>query len=618
MNFFSRFNLVPTVTATTTLVLLLALAAVSWAIASSIGSRIADQSIDQQDASLRVAAELLSRDMKGVDITYDKSGNVERVVMDSIPSEFADHTMIDTIGRVTSETATIFAWDDESKDFWRKTTNIIKDDGKRAVGTPLGQNGAVYPVVTKGKTFRGEAVILGKPYYTIYQPILSPENKIIGILYAGVGKGEITAFANQITTNIGIAAVITLIAGTVLMAFVSKHVLGPIPALANTASRLAEGRYDEEVPYASHRNEIGTMANALSVLRNAAIEKQAIESHAADQREAADNERNAREAEKAADESQFRDAMERLGAGLACLSEGDLTVRLDTPLATRFEKLREDFNHAVGRLGETLVEFRTEAQEIETSSGEMRNATDELAHRTEGQAASLEETAAALTEITETVSSSSQRADEASTMAEKAQKSTVASRAVVEDAVNAMARIEGASNEISNIINVIDEIAFQTNLLALNAGVEAARAGEAGKGFAVVAQEVRELAQRSANAAKDIKTLITKSGEEVESGVKLVNATGETLADISEQVAMINDHIQSIAMAAREQSSGIAGINAAVNQMDQVTQHNAAMVQEATTTMQHVSDSSRKLAQLIGQFQLEAGGRAAQPMRMAS
>jgi methyl-accepting chemotaxis protein len=617
MTFFSRFNLVPTVTATTTFVLLLALAAVSLAISSSISDRIAGQSIAQQDSNLRVAAEILSRDIPGTSVTYDTDGNVDRVVMDTIPAEFTDHEMIDTIGRVTGETATIFAWDPETSDFWRKTTNIIKDDGNRAVGTQLGQNGAVYPVVTKGDTFRGEAIILGTPYYTIYQPIFSPDNAIIGILYAGVGKAEITSFANEMVTTIGIAAVLVLVVGTALMAVISRHVLGPIPVLAKSAARLAEGRYDEDVPYHGHRNEIGTMAGSLAVLRNAALEKEAIESHAADQRAAADRERDDREAEKAQDDTQFQTAVERLGAGLARLSEGDLTVRINTPLAQRFEKLRNDFNHAVERLGETLTEFRTEAHEIEASSTQMRNATDELAHRTEGQAASLEQTAAALTEITETVSSSSKRADEANTMADNAHKSTVASRAVVDDAIEAMSRIEAASSEISSIINVIDEIAFQTNLLALNAGVEAARAGEAGKGFAVVAQEVRELAQRSANAAKDIKHLITRSGEEVGNGVRLVNATGETLADISGQVDRINDHIQSIAMAAREQSTGIAGINSAVNQMDQVTQRNAAMVQQSTATMEHVSESARKLAALIGQFRLDQGGQAREPMRMA-
>jgi methyl-accepting chemotaxis protein len=228
--------------------------------------------------------------------------------------------------------------------------------------------------------------------------------------------------------------------------------------------------------------------------------------------------------------------------------------------------------------------------------------------RTEQQAASLEETAAALDEITANVSNSSGRADEARAVAVQANASASESGEVVSKAVDAMGKIETSSNEVSNIIGVIDEIAFQTNLLALNAGVEAARAGEAGKGFAVVAQEVRELAQRSAKAAKEIKELIRNSSLEVQNGVKLVSDTGRALKTIEGYIVTINDHMDSIATSAREQSVGLGEVNTAVNQMDQVTQRNAAMVQEASAAGATLAQESTKLREIIGQFVLDGQG----------
>ncbi|PWV97620.1 methyl-accepting chemotaxis protein [Hoeflea marina] len=610
MNIFSRFKLVPTVTASTTAILLIALVTVSWAISANISDRIAQQAIASQNTSLRTAATIVERDVAGTKVAWSKDGNVERIVMDAIPTEFTDHSMIDTVGRMTGQTATIFAWDAESKDFWRKTTNIIKPDGSRAVGTQLGQAGAVYPVVTKGETYRGEAVILGTPYYTIYQPIFSPAGESIGILYAGVRSAEINALADEMFWTIGIAAALVLVVATGLMAWLARSILSPIPALTQVSSALASGDLSVDVPFTDRRNEIGGLAKSLAVLKDEALQKQQLEAEAARQAGLSDRERGQREAAKAEYDRQFDITVEELGASLSKLSDGDLTVRLNRPFADKFEKLRLDFNDAVEKLSATLTDVRAESEEFQNGSSEMRSATSDLARRTEHQAAALEETAAALDEITATVSHSSKRADEATEMASRAQQSTVNSRKVVSDAVNAMSRIESASSEISKIINVIDEIAFQTNLLALNAGVEAARAGEAGRGFAVVAQEVRELAGRSANAAKDIKLLITKSGEEVSDGVKLVNATGEALTGISEQVASINGHISSIATAAREQTSGLSGINAAVNQMDQVTQQNAAMVEEATAVMHRLAESSTRLTGLIGQFVVSGHGGA--------
>jgi methyl-accepting chemotaxis protein len=251
-----------------------------------------------------------------------------------------------------------------------------------------------------------------------------------------------------------------------------------------------------------------------------------------------------------------------------------------------------------------MREVRETTEAINGNTNELRVATDDLSKRTEQQAAALEETSAALDEITAVVQNSTERAQEASVMVSEAKDKSGASGVVVRNAVDAMGRIEQASREISQIINVIDEIAFQTNLLALNAGVEAARAGEAGKGFAVVAQEVRELAQRSATAAKDIKALITKSGDEVNVGVKLVQATGEALSEIETRVIAINDHIHSIATAAKEQSTGLKEVNTAVNQMDQVTQQNAAMVEETSAATHKLSAEADGLVRLISRFKV--------------
>lgn len=270
---------------------------------------------------------------------------------------------------------------------------------------------------------------------------------------------------------------------------------------------------------------------------------------------------------------------------------------------------RADFNRAVDQLRDTLTTVAETTQSIDSGSREISQSADDLSKRTEQQAASLEETAAALDQITSNVANSSERAEEARVIAARANESARQSGAVVSDAVEAVRRIETSSSQISNIIGVIDEISFQTNLLALNAGVEAARAGDAGKGFAVVAQEVRELAQRSAQAAKEIKDLIRSSSVEVENGVRLVRDTGEALRTSEGFVVIINCHMDAIATSAREQSVGLSEVNTAVNQMDQVTQQNAAMVEEANAAGAQLAVEAGRLRQLISQFEFGKAGQ---------
>ena len=310
--------------------------------------------------------------------------------------------------------------------------------------------------------------------------------------------------------------------------------------------------------------------------------------------------------------------VEQLAACLKNLAEGDLSQTIDTPFIPSLDKLRQDFNAAATRLKEAMRTVRHNTEAISSGAHEVRTAADDLSRRTEQQAASVEETAAALEEITTTVKDSSRRAEDSGRLVGRAKEHANHSGEIVREAITAMDKIDQSSKEISSIIGVIDEIAFQTNLLALNAGVEAARAGEAGKGFAVVAQEVRELAQRSAAAAKDIKTLITASGTHVASGVSLVSKAGEVLQEIAGQVQEINDDIVAIIEAAREQSTALGEINQAINTVDQGTQKNAAMVEEQTAASHGLAEEAKALFQLLEQFRFDDAGSARAATRRAA
>ncbi len=328
----------------------------------------------------------------------------------------------------------------------------------------------------------------------------------------------------------------------------------------------------------------------------------------ADEQEAARREAERVEAEKA--QALLVDA---LAGVLNKLSAGDLTARIDAPVQGAHIKVRDDYNSAVESLRQALDQALRAVEGLRGGVSEISGASEDLARRTERQAASLEETAAALDQITATVKRSAEGAKQASTAAVGARTEADRSGEVVRQAIAAMDGIKRSSTQISDIIGVIDEIAFQTNLLALNAGVEAARAGEAGRGFAVVASEVRALAQRSAEAAKEIKILITTSGQEVAQGVRLVDETGEALSAITVKVAEMDALISEIASSAQEQAAGLSQVNTAINQMDQLTQQNAAMVEETTAAAMSLKNETEQLAHLVERFET---GEASAPVRV--
>ncbi|WP_279480741.1 PAS domain-containing methyl-accepting chemotaxis protein [Aureimonas sp. SK2] len=307
-------------------------------------------------------------------------------------------------------------------------------------------------------------------------------------------------------------------------------------------------------------------------------------------------------------------AVTSLGIALEHLAEGNLRERIDQPFNAALDPIRESFNGSVETLEGAMVAITRNASTIQANAESIRTASDDLARRTEQEAAAVEEISAALSEMTNGVRTASRKAEEAGELVARTRQEAEQSGSIVGGAVEAMGKIEGSSDRIGSIIGVIDEIAFQTNLLALNAGVEAARAGEAGKGFAVVAQEVRGLAQRSAEAAKEIKELISTSRRQVEEGVELVGRAGTSLQSIVGKVAEVNEHVGSIVQAVRNQAQGLSEINAGVGTLDRSIQKNAAMVEESAAACAELSNEVNALNAMIGKFELGAPGRRGSPV----
>ncbi|MVO91603.1 methyl-accepting chemotaxis protein [Rhizobium leguminosarum] len=404
------------------------------------------------------------------------------------------------------------------------------------------------------------------------------------------------------TTILGV--VIAILAGVGL----TVTLKGPINQITSAMRRLADGKLETSIVGDSRADEIGDMARALGVFKNNAIAKVEIEERSEVERSRAEEERHRNDEEKRTVEEQIDFAVTALAEGLGRLARGDISQTIATPFFGRLEQLRNDFNSSLLRMQETIDQIRTNTRMIEGNAGQMDLAANDLARRTEQQAVALEEIAAAIEEITTTVRSSAACADDAHQIITETKQVADSSSQVVASAIDAMGKIEAASDEIVQIIGVIDEIAFQTNLLALNAGIEAARAGEAGKGFAVVAQEVRDLAQRSAEAGQRIKQLIGRSQTEITNGARVVRETSEVLESISVKVVTASEQMDVIARSSREQYNALHEVNSSVNRMDQMTQQNAAMVEETSAATKELADETTILLQLIDQFQLEQTG----------
>jgi methyl-accepting chemotaxis protein len=423
------------------------------------------------------------------------------------------------------------------------------------------------------------------------------------VVATGVYTDDLDEKVNDtIMAVVGFGVVAFIIAlGAALV--VIRNITKPLAAIHHALGAVANEDVAITIPHTDMTNEVGLMAKATQALQEKVRERHASIQREEKQAKALDHERQQNLDTQQKDAAEQAQVVTVIGRALEALATGDLTVRCDN-LGPRYEALRDNFNEALIHLEAAMSKVNAKGVDIGGSKDEIRKASNELSQRTERQAANLEETSAALDELTVAVRQTAEGAHEAAKRVTAVSGEASRSDQVVEEAIGAMTGIEQSSAEISKIIGVIDEIAFQTNLLALNAGVEAARAGEAGKGFAVVAQEVRELAQRSAAAAKEIKDQISRSSGQVQNGVRLVGEAGEALKRISGQVKSASDIVTKIAHSASEQDTTLRSISSSLNQLDAATQHNAAMAEETTASAEALAADTEELLELIRSFRI--------------
>jgi methyl-accepting chemotaxis protein len=429
---------------------------------------------------------------------------------------------------------------------------------------------------------------------------------------SAAASDQLAAAQSEMQTNIAAGLLIALVFG-LIVAFLALRGGGgrQLAKLRDAMQRLAAGDLSVDTPALGRNAVYAAIERAFGLIKQEQIDDDRSAREATARREAREADAIVQrdiEAERAALAREQELTVAALAKACECLSAGNLTYRIAEDFPPAYQKVKDDLNAAMATMQNAILVISDTARAIGVNSEAVSTTSNDLSLRTEQQAASLEETAASLTEITQTVKSAAEAALHAREVVAAADGDAKKGARVVREAVSAMDGIAKSAQQITHIIGVIDEIAFQTNLLALNAGVEAARAGDAGRGFAVVASEVRALAQRSAEAAKEIKGLISASTTQVGHGVELVAETGAALERIMAQVADVNIVIAEIAAGAREQATGLDEVNIALGRMDQVTQQNATMVQQSTETSRSLSHETNELSRLVGQFEIGVEG----------
>jgi methyl-accepting chemotaxis protein len=616
------------------------IAVVSGAIYLNLHSRSVAESRVQQETNLAVAATILERRISGSLLNWTEAGAMDTFQSWAIPP-FYDTEVIDSVTRVTKQDASIYVIDTTTQTLLAKTTSVVAADGTRVVNLALDPAGPAYAAIIAGEAFVGEVAVDGIDYFAALQPIEKMSGEVMGAIFVGTPMANVEASANAVLNLILMVGGLVIIALGLAGLLLSRLITKPIPKLAGAMEAIAEGNYDAEVPYINQGNEVGVMARAVEVFRQNGLRvSQMSEAEAA--RIVADQENRQKmmsELQSAFGEvvdaavggdftrqvmvefpdpelnvlaaainnlvSTFNRGVTEIGHVLGAMANTDLTERMEGDYEGAFATLKSDINAVADKLTEVVGQLRHTSGSLKTATGELLSGANDLGERTTRQAATIEETSAAMEQLAGTVLQNAQRAKEASANAAQVTRTAEEGGLVMDAATSAMERITQSSAKISNIIGMIDDIAFQTNLLALNASVEAARAGDAGKGFAVVAVEVRRLAQSAAQASSEVKVLIEQSTGEVKSGSKLVGDAAGKLRSMLEAARGNSGLLESIANDSREQASAIEEVTAAVRTMDEMTQHNAALVEETNTAIEQTEAQATELDRIVDVFRIE-------------
>jgi methyl-accepting chemotaxis protein len=553
------------VTFVTVFLVAIAMFATAYSAIFLITNYVEKQATEAQDRNLRTAALMLGDNYEN--LTVERKGDSLSVSWQGMIPAFEEHAAIDEVGFATGETATIFAWDEESQDFWRRTTNIKKNDGSRAIGTPLGKTGKVYPIITKGETFRGLATILGKEYFTLYEPIFSADDKskVIGILYVGVGRAALEEIKQDLTFSLLSVMGILAIVAIAVAALIVGRLLKPFPVLRNVIHRLSANEFDVVVPYLDRKDDVGDLAKAVEMFKTASMESQTL-------------------AEQRIEDEKRTDADKR-----------QMMVRTADDFETTVGSMVDHVSSSLHQFNASARDMSTTAEETKAKAGLVVTASEDAARNIQTVAAATEQLSASITEIGQQVS----------------QASNIASGAVRE-AADTNSKVQGlaeAAQKIGEVVGLITDIAEQTNLLALNATIEAARAGEAGKGFAVVASEVKNLASQTAKATEEISAQIQGIQASTDESVTAIGAITQTIEQVDQIAAAISAAVeeqtaatQEIARNVEEASAGTNQVNSNISEVSAATQVTGDVAQTIQRESLSLSEDAEKLKTEIQRF----------------